>query len=78
MVELGYLFLPTYWGQGYATEAAAAVLAWSFDHIPVDEIVGWAPEVHAASLRVLEKIGMIFDHVGAYKNVPCLFYKAKK
>lgn len=78
VVELGYLLLPTYWGQGYATEAASLVLNWSLDHVPVDEIVGWTPEVHVASKRVLEKIGMVFDHWGAYKEVPCVFYKAQK
>jgi hypothetical protein len=48
------------------------------DHVPADEIVGWTPETHIASQRVLEKIGMVFDHFGAYKEVPCLFYKAQK
>ena len=78
VTELGYLFLSAYWGQGYATEAARAVLNWSLDHVPVDEVVGWTPQTHIASQRVLEKIGMVFDHLGAYKEVPCVFYKATK
>lgn len=44
-VEMGYLLLPDYWGQGYATEAAQALLAWGFDHIPTDRIVGFAPVI---------------------------------
>jgi ribosomal-protein-alanine N-acetyltransferase len=74
-IELGYLLLPAYWGQGYATEAAKAVLNWGLGCLPADEIVGFAPTAHAASKRVLEKCGMVFDHFGAYRDVPCTFYK---
>ncbi len=78
IVEMGYLFLPEYWGQGYATEASLALLAWGLEHIPVDRIVGWAPCDHFASRRVLEKCSMHFDRIDLYRDVPCAFYYLKR
>ncbi|HEV2524421.1 MAG TPA: GNAT family N-acetyltransferase [Gammaproteobacteria bacterium] len=74
-VEFGYLLLPSYWGKGYATEAAQALLAWAAEHIPVDHIVGFAPTYHTDSLRVLEKCGMKFFRFDSYRNIECAFYK---
>lgn len=56
--EIGYEYDPDYWGQGYATEAARAVVAYGFDMMKVHHI--WAHRVadNAGSLRVLEKLGM--------------------
>lgn len=73
-VEFGYLFLPAYWGQGIATEAGHALLAWATKHIPVDSITGFAPINHIASLRVLEKCGMKFVKMDKYQNIDCAFY----
>ncbi len=77
-VEMGYLFLPEYWGQGYATEAAEAVLPWGLEHIPVDRIIGFAPCDHYASRRVLEKCGMQFERIDFYRDIPCAFYYAER
>jgi ribosomal-protein-alanine N-acetyltransferase len=74
-VEFGYLFLPQYWGQGYATEAGRALLRWAAKNIPVDHIIGFAPTNHIASLRVLEKCGMKFLKMDTYRNIECAFYK---
>lgn len=74
-VEFGYLLLKEYWGQGYATEASKAILAWGMQHIPTDHIVGFAPLHHPASLRVLEKCGMQYFKMDTYQNIQCAFYK---
>ncbi len=74
-VEFGYLFLPSYWGKGYATEASQTLLAWAVQHVPVDHIIGFAPTHHIASLRVLEKCGMKFFKIDSYRNIECAFYK---
>jgi RimJ/RimL family protein N-acetyltransferase len=46
------------WGNGYATEAATAVLDYGFNTISLKRIVGRAHIENAASLSVLHKIGM--------------------
>ena len=56
-VELGYSILPGHRGQGYATEAARALVEWALSQPDVERVVAGAPD-NEASMRVLEKIGM--------------------
>jgi len=56
-VEMGYWLGRPYWRQGYATEAAAQVLAFGFRNLRADHIwAGWF-QGNPASGRVLEKLG---------------------
>jgi len=57
-VDLGYRFMKTAWGKGYATEAAKASLQHGFSQLGLDRIVGRALTGNLASIRVLEKSGM--------------------
>lgn len=57
-VAIGYTLGSAFWGKGYATEAARAVLAYSFDVLKFDTIIAVAQPENAASLRVLEHLGM--------------------
>jgi ribosomal-protein-alanine N-acetyltransferase len=57
-VDLGYAFLPAARGQGYAREAAAAVLAHAFERLGLTRIVAITAVDNVASGRVLEAIGM--------------------
>ncbi|MEM8647463.1 MAG: GNAT family protein [Pseudomonadota bacterium] len=57
VLELGYWLGEAYWGRGYATEAARAVVAHAFDHLGVQKIVSGHFAMNPASGRVLAKIG---------------------
>jgi RimJ/RimL family protein N-acetyltransferase len=57
-IELGYTFARRAWGQGYATEAAAACLAAGFAGLDVQRIIAVADIENPASHRVAERIGM--------------------
>jgi [ribosomal protein S5]-alanine N-acetyltransferase len=57
-VELGFHVARQYWGRGYATEAASACLNWGFENLDRNRIVAIVDPRNAASVRVLEKIGM--------------------
>jgi len=59
-VELGYVFRRETWGEGLATEAAQALCAWGFVHLPIDHLIGFTDPANLGSRRVLEKIGMRF------------------
>jgi len=57
-VDVGFRFLPEYWGRGLATEACTASVAFGFDTLRLDEIIALVLPQNAASIRVLEKVGM--------------------
>jgi ribosomal-protein-alanine N-acetyltransferase len=56
--DLGYRLMRPYWGKGYATEAAIAILTHGFTMLKLAEITAMAQIGNHASLHVLEKAGM--------------------
>jgi RimJ/RimL family protein N-acetyltransferase len=57
-VDLGFAFLPAHRGQGFAREAAAATLAYAHATLGLTRIVAIVSPENAASIRVLEALGM--------------------
>lgn len=60
-VDLGFAFLQKYWGQGYATEAAAAVLTFAQQALRLQRIVAITNPDNGRSIRVLEHLGLRFE-----------------
>ncbi len=60
-VDLGYAFLPMARGQGFAREAASAVLVHAFGPLGLKRVVAITSTDNAASARVLEAVGMRFE-----------------
>jgi RimJ/RimL family protein N-acetyltransferase len=67
-VEVGWRFAHAHWGQGYASEAASAVLDFGFDDAGLTQIYSWALPANQRSIRVMRRIGLTpapeldFDH----------------
>jgi [ribosomal protein S5]-alanine N-acetyltransferase len=57
-VEIGYGIVPSYRNQGYASEAARAMVEWAFSHDDVQRVLANCLNDNIASIRVLEHIGM--------------------
>jgi [ribosomal protein S5]-alanine N-acetyltransferase len=55
---LWYTIHPSYWGQGYATEAAHRLLDFGFGELRLHRIWADCDPANGASVRVLEKLGM--------------------
>ena len=55
---IGWLLVQEAWGKGYATEIAAALLAYCFDTLHVREVYGLCNPDNVATRRVMEKCGM--------------------
>lgn len=60
-VEVGWRLGSQYWGKGYATEGAKAVLDYGFHTIGLTEIVSFTTASNLPSIRVMQKIGMKRD-----------------
>jgi ribosomal-protein-alanine N-acetyltransferase len=67
-VEIAWRLARECWGNGYVTEAAAATLDFAFSDLHLEEIVANAAVANRASIRVMERMGMMrnphddFDH----------------
>jgi len=57
-VEVGWRLNRDAWGQGYATEAAAATIEWTWANLDVDRIISVIDPANTASVRVAERLGM--------------------
>ena len=60
-VDVGFAFLPAHWSQGYAFEAAAAVMTYGREVLGLRRIVAITSLDNVASIKLLEKIGLRFE-----------------
>jgi len=69
-VEVGWRLAKQHWGNGYAPEAATAVLDWGFANVelPDDQIVSFTTQGNLSSQRVMQKIGMTRDLDGDFDH----------
>lgn len=67
-VEIGWRLPRMAWGQGYASEAAAAAAAFAFEALQLDELVAITLPGNRPSRRVMERIGMTHDADGDFAH----------
>ncbi|MDZ8187863.1 MAG: GNAT family protein [Nostoc sp. ChiSLP02] len=73
--NIGYEINSQYWGQGYATETAQAILKFGFDKLGMHRIWAWCVTENIGSVRVLEKIGMHREgHLGEKELIKGRWY----
>ncbi|MDW5443438.1 GNAT family N-acetyltransferase [Polaromonas sp. SM01] len=81
-VEIGWRLVANAWGQGLATEAETAALAFAFDTLELPEIVSFTALSNRRSQAVMERLGMLrsaatFEHpkvpVGHPLREHCLY-----
>ncbi len=58
--DLGYRFIPKYWHNGFATEAAVASVNYGFDTLNYPSICAAADINNEGSNKVIQKCGMTF------------------
>jgi RimJ/RimL family protein N-acetyltransferase len=56
--DIGFELAPEYWGRGYATEAAIAIVDFGFRELRLHRISSWCIADNTASARVLERAGL--------------------
>jgi len=60
-IDIGFAFLPGYWGNGYALESSAAVLEYGRRALGLRRIVAITSPDNDSSIRLLEKLGLKFE-----------------
>jgi ribosomal-protein-alanine N-acetyltransferase len=73
-IDFGWRYARRAWGNGYATEAAAAVLDHGVDTMKLSSIVAESALENAGSVRVMEKIGMQFESFGKVRGRKTVCY----
>ncbi|MCS3870974.1 RimJ/RimL family protein N-acetyltransferase [Chryseobacterium ginsenosidimutans] len=76
--ELGYRFMPEYWGKGYALESAKASLDYGFNDLNIDIIYAMAHCENEGSNHILRKLG--FEKTGEFTEPDglCFWYELKR
>ncbi len=72
--EVVYHFATRHWGKGFATEMARASLRLGFTDKGFDQIVAIAKPENAASIHVMEKLGMRFEERTSYYDIEVVRY----
>jgi RimJ/RimL family protein N-acetyltransferase len=67
-VEIAWRLASEHWGQGYATEAAGAALAFGWETLHLPEIVSFTAVGNVRSRRVMERLGMTHDRADDFDH----------
>lgn len=59
--DFGYILHRTFWGHGYASEAASAVVRWAIGRPEILRVWATCHPANKRSIRVLEKSGLGFE-----------------
>ncbi len=76
--ELEWALMPAYWGRGLATELGRALIRYGFEVAGFDHLLAFTVPNHAASIRVMQKIGMRFERQARFRGEAYVFYRVDR
>ena len=78
VVDIGFAFLPEYFGKGYGYEAASRILRAGFEEYGLQKISAITVEENVASQKLIEKLGLKFQKIVRIPNDPedCFIMKS--
>ena len=62
-VDIGYALLPEFWSQGYALEAASAVVLYAREKLGLKRVAAVTNSDNQSSIRLLEKMGFKYKRM---------------
>jgi ribosomal-protein-alanine N-acetyltransferase len=77
-IELLYGIHPRYWGEGLVAEAASAVLSYGFATCGMDRVVAATDTPNQQAVRVLQKLGMVFEERREFHGLDTVFYSMSR
>lgn len=72
--DVGYRFLPEYWGKGLATETSKVVMKHAADTMHLTRIIGLALPQNTGSINVLRKLRMTYERNLEFMGDECVLY----
>ena len=75
--EVGFLLNRPWWGLGYATVAARAILQLCFSQVRLDHIIALVHPENLASQRVIEKFGMTYMETLSLWGIDLMGYRVE-
>jgi RimJ/RimL family protein N-acetyltransferase len=76
-VEIGFAFLPTYWGRGLATEAGEFCLGVAQSELEPRTVIGVTTPENLASQRVLRKLGLRYESKVVVEQTRCHLHRVR-
>jgi [ribosomal protein S5]-alanine N-acetyltransferase len=76
--QLGYSFIPEYWGRGLASELAVAGLAYFLQNSSIPEIYGVTETPNIASQKVLLKAGFVYHSTRMVEGKELTIYVVRR
>ena len=76
--DLGYRFLPEFWGKGYATESAKASIEYGFNMMNLDKICAHAHSENEDSNHTLKKLGFVEKGTFEEPDGTCFWYEKSR
>ena len=74
-IEVGYGFMPEYWGRGRATEITLACLGIAREQLGLDSVVAITLPSNIASQRVMQKAGLEYEREILHEGVPHVLFR---
>jgi len=73
-VELVWMLARSVWGKGYASEGAAAAIAFGFEELALDRIAAVIHQDNQPSIRLAERLGMKMEKEVTRQEIPFFQY----
>ncbi len=67
-IKIGWRLAAEHWGQGYASEAASALLRFGFRDLELEEIISFAVVTNLRSIAVMRQIGLRYDETSDFDH----------
>lgn len=77
-IEIAYMIAKRHWRKGLGSEAARALVSYSFDTLGLDRVIALTDEDHKASIRTAESAGLKFDKIIFMDGVTSHVYALSK
>lgn len=68
--EAIFIFLPDFWGMGFATEAGEEMMSYALDYLMLEKVVVFVADENTSGAKLAENLKMTFDQKVEHREYP--------